>query len=55
MNIRPKGMSPETLQHEALELGRRLYTEEERTARGKRFREQRRRYVRRQHATRCSA
>ena len=30
VNFRPKGMSPETLQHEALELGRRLYTEEER-------------------------
>lgn len=55
VNIRPKGMSPETLQHEALELGRRLYTEEERAARGHRFREQRRRYVRRQTAVRCSA
>ena len=55
VNIRPKGMSPETLQHEALELGRRLYTEEERAARSNRFREQRRRYVRRQTAVRCSA
>jgi radical SAM superfamily enzyme YgiQ (UPF0313 family) len=55
VNIRPKGMSPETLQHEALELGRRLYTEEERTARGKRFREQRRGHVRRQHAMGRSA
>ena len=33
VNFRPKGMSPETLQHESLELGRRLYTEEERAAR----------------------
>jgi len=55
VNIRPKGMSPETLQHETLELGRRLYTDEERTARGKRFREQRRGYVRRQHAMSRSA
>ena len=55
VNIRPKGMSPETLQHEALELGRRLYTEEERTARGRRFREQRRHYVRRQQQMRSSA
>jgi radical SAM superfamily enzyme YgiQ (UPF0313 family) len=55
VNIRPKGMSPETLQHETLELGRRLYTEEERTARGKRFREQRRRFVHKQQTMRSSA
>ena len=51
----PKGMSPETLQHEALELGRRLYTEDERAERRQRFHEQRRRYLRRQKAMRCSA
>ncbi|MGH2408473.1 MAG: radical SAM protein [Candidatus Limnocylindrales bacterium] len=55
VNVRPLGMSPETLQREALALGRRLYTEEARAARGKRFREQRRRYVRNQQTMRCSA
>jgi radical SAM superfamily enzyme YgiQ (UPF0313 family) len=55
VNFQPQGMSPETLHREGLELGLRLYTEEERAARGKRFREQRRRYVRRQQAMRCSA
>ena len=55
INVRPLRMSPETLQREALALGKRLYTEDERTARGKRFREQRRRYVRRQQEMRCSA
>ncbi|KRT64309.1 MAG: radical SAM protein [Chloroflexi bacterium CSP1-4] len=55
INVRPLRMSPETLQREALALGKRLYTEDERTARGKRFREQRRRYVRRQQTMRCSA
>lgn len=55
VNVQPKGMSPETLQREGLELGRRLYTQEERTARGKRFREQRRRYVRQQQEMRSSA
>ena len=55
VNLRPLGMSPETLHREALALGLRLYTDEERTARGKRFREQRRRFVRRQQTMRCSA
>jgi radical SAM superfamily enzyme YgiQ (UPF0313 family) len=55
VNFRPKGMAPETLQHEALELGRRLYTEEERAARRERFHDQRRRFLRRQKAMRCSA
>ena len=55
INFRPLRMTPETLQREALALGKRLYTDEERTARGKRFREQRRRHVRRQQTMRCSA
>jgi hypothetical protein len=46
VNFRPAQMSPEHLQHEALELGRRLYTEEERTARRHRFHDQRRRHLR---------
>jgi radical SAM superfamily enzyme YgiQ (UPF0313 family) len=55
VNFRPKGMSAATLQHEALELGRRLYTEDERAARRERFHDQRRRYLRRQKGMRCSA
>jgi len=55
VNFRPKGMAPETLQHEALELGRRLYTDDERAARRQRFHDQRRRYLRRQRTLRCSA
>ena len=55
VNFQPKGMSPETLQHEALELGRRLYTDDERAARRERFHDQRRRYLRRQKAMRCTA
>jgi radical SAM superfamily enzyme YgiQ (UPF0313 family) len=46
VNFRPLGMSPEHLQAEALELGRRLYTEEERTARRRRFHDQRRAFLR---------
>jgi radical SAM superfamily enzyme YgiQ (UPF0313 family) len=46
VNFRPLHMSPEHLQREGLELGRRLYTEEERTARRHRFHDQRRRYLR---------
>jgi radical SAM superfamily enzyme YgiQ (UPF0313 family) len=55
VNIRPMGMSPEVLQHEALELGRRLYTEAERAGRRQRFHDQRRRYLQRQKAMRLSA
>jgi radical SAM superfamily enzyme YgiQ (UPF0313 family) len=55
VNFRPRGMSAETLQHEALELGRRLYTEEERAARRNRFHDQRRRYLRAARATRAIA
>ena len=55
VNFRPRAMPPETLQHEALELGRRLYTDDERAARRERFHDQRRRYLRRQKAMRCTA
>ena len=51
VNFRPALMSAKELQHEALELGRRLYTEEERTARRHRFHDQRRRYRRSEGAT----
>lgn len=46
VNFRPRGMSPETLQHELVELGRRLYTEEQRKARRHAFYEHRRRFLR---------
>ena len=46
VNFRPKGMSPETLQRELVELGRRLYTDDERSRRHRSFREHRRRFVR---------
>jgi radical SAM superfamily enzyme YgiQ (UPF0313 family) len=55
VNHRPAGMSPETLHREGLALGLRLYTDEERAARGKRFREQRRRFLRQQHELRWIA
>ena len=55
VNIRPKGMSSDALQHGAIELGRRLYTDTERKARGRRFRDQRRGFLRRQQAVRRSA
>ncbi len=48
VNFRPLGMSPEQLQAEGLELGGRLYTEEERTARRHRFHDQRRSFLRNQ-------
>jgi hypothetical protein len=46
VNFQPLRMSPGQLQHEALELGRRLYTEEARTARRHRFHDQRLRHLR---------
>ena len=46
VNHVPMGMSPETLHRQGLALGLRLYTEEKRTARAKRFRDQRRAFVR---------
>jgi radical SAM superfamily enzyme YgiQ (UPF0313 family) len=48
VNHVPMGMTPETLHREGLALGLRLYTEDHRQARAKRFREQRRAYVRSQ-------
>ncbi len=52
VNFRPLHMSAEQLQGEALELGRRLYTEEERTARRHRFHQQRRHLLRDVHEVR---
>jgi len=52
VNFRPLHMSAERLQDEALELGRRLYTEEERTARRHRFHRQRRHLLRDVHKAR---
>jgi len=46
VNFRPRSMSPEELQAQAVDLGRRLYTEQERTARRHRFHDQRRRFLR---------
>ncbi|MGH2455145.1 MAG: B12-binding domain-containing radical SAM protein [Candidatus Limnocylindria bacterium] len=46
VNFRPRGMSPETLQRELVELGRRLYTEEQRKARRNAFHDHRRRFLR---------
>lgn len=45
VNFRPMGMSAETLQHELVELGRRLYTEDERVRRRRAFHAQRRQYL----------
>jgi radical SAM superfamily enzyme YgiQ (UPF0313 family) len=46
VNFRPKQMSPEFLQRNLVELGRRLYTEDERTRRRNAFHDHRRRYLR---------
>lgn len=46
VNHVPAGMSSETLHREGLALGLRLYTEDRRKARAKRFRSQRRAYIR---------
>jgi len=55
VNFRPKGMSPDTLQHELVELGRRLYTEEARRARRNAFYGHRRGFVRRARESALSA
>jgi radical SAM superfamily enzyme YgiQ (UPF0313 family) len=47
VNYRPLAMTPEALQAGLIELGRRLYTDDERRARRERFHEQRRQYRRR--------
>ncbi len=46
VNFRPLHMTPDQLQYDGLELGRRLYTEEERAARRHRFHQQRRHLLR---------
>jgi len=46
VNFRPLHMSPDELQAGGLDLTRRLYTEEKRTARRQRFHGQRRRHLR---------
>jgi radical SAM superfamily enzyme YgiQ (UPF0313 family) len=55
VNFRPRGMSPETLQDELVELGRRLYTKEARRERRNAFYRQRRSFVRRSRETALSA
>lgn len=46
VNFRPSHMTPDELQAGALDLARRVYTEEERSARRHRFHDQRRRHLR---------
>lgn len=55
VNFRPRNMSPEFLQRNLVELGRRLYTEDERTRRRSAFHEHRRRFLREARARRISA
>jgi radical SAM superfamily enzyme YgiQ (UPF0313 family) len=55
VNFRPKNMSPEFLQRNLVELGRRLYTEDERVRRRSAFHEHRRRFLREARAGRISA
>jgi radical SAM superfamily enzyme YgiQ (UPF0313 family) len=55
VNFRPRHMSPETLQHELVELGRRLYTTDQRKARRNAFYAHRRRFLREARAERKSA
>jgi radical SAM superfamily enzyme YgiQ (UPF0313 family) len=46
VNFRPRHMSPETLQHQLVELGRRLYTDDQRKMRRQAFSAHRKRYLR---------
>ena len=55
VNFRPKNMSPEFLQRNLVELGRRLYTEDERVRRRRAFHEHRRRFLRDARTRRMSA
>ena len=55
VNFRPRHMSPETLQWELVELGRRLYTEEQRKARREAFAAHRKRFLRNARAERKTA
>ncbi len=55
VNFRPRNMSPEFLQRNLVELGRRLYTEDERVRRRSAFHEHRRRFLREARTRRISA
>jgi len=55
VNFQPKHMSPKTLQRELVELGRRLYTTDQRKARRSAFYAHRRRFLREARAERKSA
>jgi radical SAM superfamily enzyme YgiQ (UPF0313 family) len=55
VNFRPRHMSPETLQWELVELGRRLYTEEQGKARREAFAAHRKRFLRHAREERKSA
>jgi radical SAM superfamily enzyme YgiQ (UPF0313 family) len=55
VNFRPTHMSAETLQHELVELGRRLYTDDQRSRRHQAFHEHRRRFLREARAERVTA
>ena len=52
VNFRPIAMTPDFLESEGLALAKRLYTDEARAARGRRFREHRRSHLRRQQSER---
>lgn len=55
VNFRPRQISPELLQRNLVELGRRLYTDDERTRRRSAVHEHRRRFLREARARRMSA
>ena len=55
VNFRPAQMSPAELQHQLVELGRRLYTEDERARRRSAFHEHRRSFLREARHRRMSA
>ena len=55
VNFRPKHMSAEALQRNLVELGRRLYTEDERIRRRNAFHDHRRRFLRAARTRRISA
>jgi len=55
VNFRPMHMSPEFLQRNLVDLGRRLYTEDERTRRRHAFHDHRRRFLRAARTRRISA
>ena len=55
VNFRPTHMSPEALQHDLVELGRRLYTDEQRAFRRRSLRAHRRSYLRETRERRMTA